>query len=653
MRGVRNLITKGGKKRKALPSPGSRAAIAGGALLSASLVALHVVALPSSSSAAPHLVAKPAASRPPSSAAVAAPSPPASKTPVPDAANAPQEASPVIQALRKEMKRSLEKMRNAGAAPVYFLSYRVMENDAIEITAKYGALQDVQKPERSRFAQIELRVGSPQLDNSHNINEDTGGNFFVESVRLPIENDEEAIRSALWRGTDKAFKAAQKRYALVRSKRDLRAKETDQSNDFSMERKETYIKPIPEYVDHTEEFRQEAKRLSSIFNEYPFMRESSVKMTYGRETHYLVNSEGTEIQDSLRSYLVQIYGDTVVDDGMELWLFERIEAFGSERLPSEKELEKTIRTLANRLKALRAAPIAEPYAGPAILRGRAAGVFFHEILGHRLEGHRQKEENEGRTFKDKVGKQIMPRFISVIDDPSIEKINGKELSGFYNFDDEGVRARPVVLVDKGVLKCFLMSRSPIAGFSKSNGHGRCDYNHNPVARQGNLTVNADKKHQVSEDALRRMLIEETKRQKKSYGLIFEDLEGGSTLTHIGEPQLFNLYPLLVKKVYTDGRPDEWVRGADIVGTPLASLELIMAASDKPASFNGVCGAESGWVPVSATSPSLLVKSIEVQRKQKSDEKPPFLPAPIFAKPKASSSRAGASVSPDGGSHGKK
>ena len=55
------------------------------------------------------------------------------------------------------------------------------------------------------------------------------------------------------------------------------------------------------------------------------------------------------------------------------------------------------------LEALRKAPVAEPYDGPAMLSGRAAAVFFHEVLGHRLEGHRQKDEDEGQTFTKKVG----------------------------------------------------------------------------------------------------------------------------------------------------------------------------------------------------------------------------------------------------------
>ena len=301
-------------------------------------------------------------------------------------------------------------------------------------------------------------------------------------------------------------------------------------------------------------------------------------------------------------------------------------------MPSEAVLTEKIETMAKRLTELTRAPLAEPFVGPAILSGRAAGVFFHEILGHRLEGHRQKDEEEGRTFKEKVGTRIMPVFISVVDDPSCTRLNGIELSGAYKYDDEGIASRKTVLVDNGVLKTFLMSRTPVEGIPHSNGHGRCDYVNAPCARQGNLMVIADGERRVSPDELKEMLRQEAKRQGKPYGLYFDEMAGGSTFTQADQPQLYKLYPLVVTRVYADGRPDELIRGVDIVGTPLASLENILGAADDLGVFNGVCGAESGSVPVSASSPSLLIHTIEVQRKPKSDDKPALLPPPVRKQP---------------------
>jgi TldD protein len=223
----------------------------------------------------------------------------------------------------------------------------------------------------------------------------------------------------------------------------------------------------------------------------------------------------------------------------------------------------------------------------------------------------------------------MPAFINVYDDPTLTRIEGVELNGFYRFDDEGVPASRAVLVDGGVLKGFLLGRSPTRGFNASNGHGRRQEGRAVVSRQGNLVVQPSST--VSLTALRERLRTEARRQGKAYGLLFKDISGGFTNTTRGGPQAFKVLPIVVYRVYTDGRRDELVRGADLVGTPLASLTKILGAANDYQTFNGMCGAESGYVPVSATSPSLLVEQIEVERKDKGNNKPPVLPAPSIGK----------------------
>ena len=216
--------------------------------------------------------------------------------------------------------------------------------------------------------------------------------------------------------------------------------------------------------------------------------------------------------------------------------------------------------------ALREAPVVAPYNGPAILMNRASGVFFHEIFGHRIEGHRQKSEEEGQTFAKKIGEEVLPTFLSVVDDPTLEKFGDTDLNGFYKYDEEAMKAEKVNLVENGILKTFLMSRSPARGFEHSNGHGRREPGPAVVARQGNLILSSSK--QVSFDELRQALIEECKKQGKEFGLIFSDITGGFTHTRRWNPQAFKVLPILVYRVYVDGRPDELVRGVDIVGTPL-------------------------------------------------------------------------------------
>jgi predicted Zn-dependent protease len=226
-----------------------------------------------------------------------------------------------------------------------------------------------------------------------------------------------------------------------------------------------------------------------------------------------------------------------------------------------------------------------------------------------------------------VNQLVLPSFLSVVDDPTMKELNGVKLAGTYEYDDEGVPAERVVAIDNGVLRNFLMSRMPVAGFSHSNGHGRRQAGLMPTGRQGNLIVTSTKT--VKDTDLRERFVEEIKKQGKPYGLYFEDIQGGFTLTARALPQAFQVIPVMVWKVYADGRPDELVRGVDIVGTPLLSLNNIMLTGDTLQVFNGVCGAESGQVPVAAAAPAMLFSQIEVQKRAKGTQRPPLLPPPGF------------------------
>ncbi|HMP51406.1 MAG TPA: metallopeptidase TldD-related protein [Candidatus Melainabacteria bacterium] len=535
-------------------------------------------------------------------------------------------ADKFMNTLDNELKRSFKLLQRKGTYPLYYLAYRVFEDDYVSLKGKFGALTKESDPSKFRNLQVELRVGDSHMDNSHKLRGSTNTVTHVWSDSLPIEDDDKAIANVLWRSTDKAFKAAQKQLTLVKASRALKVKEQDLSGDFTDEKPCHYLGEVREFAPTPSDWQSRLRRLSGLFNKYDRVRDSAVNYSSERQISYMVSSDGAVKREELRSNLVSVYAEAVADDGMILWFYDRFESTDADGLPSEAVLTEKIETMAKRLTDLTRAPLAEPFVGPAILSGRAAGVFFHEILGHRLEGHRQKDEEEGRTFKEKIGTRIMPVFISVVDDPSCTRLNGIELSGSYKYDDEGIASRKTVLVDKGVLKTFLMSRSPVEGIPHSNGHGRCDYVSAPCARQGNLMVIADGDKRVPSEELKEMLRREARRQGKPYGLYFDEMAGGSTFTQADQPQLYKLYPLMGTRVFT-GRPDELIRGVDIVGTPLASLENILGAADDLGVFNGVCGAESGSVPVSASSPSLLIHTIEVQRKPKSDDKPALLPPP--------------------------
>jgi TldD protein len=343
------------------------------------------------------------------------------------------------------------------------------------------------------------------------------------------------------------------------------------------------------------------------------------------QTEYFVSSEGARVVNPHQLARLVVFASTRATDGMDLYRAQTFESRTADGLPSQKDLEAALRALAASLENLRDAPVTQPFDGPALLSGRAAAVFFHEVLGHRLEGQRQRGDEEGQTFTKDLGKPILPEFLSVADDPTLATFDGTYLSGYYAYDDEGQRAQKVDLIQDGVLKTFLMSRLPIASFANSNGHGRSQIGRLPTGRQGNLIVTSTKT--VPEKELRRMLIDEAKKQNKPFGLYFEDISSGFAVTTRSAPQAFQVIPLVVYRVYTDGRPDELVRGVSIVGTPQAALKRILATGDKREIFNGECGAESGSIPVSAIAPAMLVSEIETQRQQQGTARPPILPPP--------------------------
>lgn len=531
---------------------------------------------------------------------------------------------PILETMASEMKRSYEVLSKEGENPLYFLQYEITDEHQLNISAALGAIK-MDTEERHRYLDVDLRIGSYKLDNTHEIRGSEEYRWWSEPIEVPIDDNLRALRLVLWIETDKAFKSAQERFIKILNEKKIKVLESDTSPDFSTASPVKFIGAIKKISLNRELWKEKLRRLSKIFNDYPWVYNSQVSLRANSITRYLVNSDGTAIQHNQTRYTVNIYAQTMADDGMELYLSYPVVVKSPENLPDEEELRIHIDSLIKNLLALKNAPLVEPYSGPAILMNRACGVFFHEIFGHRIEGHRQKSEFEGQTFTKKLNEQIMPDFISVYDDPTMEEFNGKDLNGHYLFDDEGVEAQKVTVVEKGILKGFLMSRSPIANFPKSNGHGRRQYGRSVVSRQGVLYIKSDK--EVPTAQLRNFLLEECKRQKKPYGLIFYDIAGGFTMTGRYSPQAFKVIPLLVKRVYVDGRPDEVVRGVDIVGTPLLSLSKIILTGDDYDVFNGTCGAESGWVPVSAIAPSILVSEIEVEKKAKGQERPPILPAP--------------------------
>ena len=546
----------------------------------------------------------------------------ATPNPAGNKSTAKASVDPVLKVMQTELNRATTSLAKSEPAP-YFLSYTVSDQNLIVLVGSYGSLLTDAALQR-RQADVIMRVGSPALDNTHGQSRSSG----MTSGTLPLGDDPDAISHVLWELTDREYKRAAPAFLNVKTNTAVRAEEEDKSPDFSKEAPQTHIGEAakPAGFDRAA-WESEIRRLSGSFRKYPGVYFAKVELLIQNSNSRLVSSEGTSIASPSVSARLIFEAETRADDGMELLRVETFQAPNASGLPNEAELSAKIDKMAADLNDLRKAPVAEPYDGPALLSGRAAAVFFHEVLGHRLEGHRQRDEDEGQTFTKKVGQEVLPKFLSVTDDPTIHEMAGVKLAGTYDYDNEGSPAQRVEVIQNGVLKNFLMSRMPIRNFGTSNGHGRNQPGLMAVGRQGNLIVTSTQT--VPEAQLRQKLIDEAKKQGKPYGLYFDDIQGGFTLTTRQLPQAFQVLPVIVYRVYADGRPDELVRGVDIVGTPLAALTRIVTTGDQQHVFNGVCGAESGSVPVAAVAPAMLFSEMEVQKRGHSHERPPILPPPGF------------------------
>ncbi len=533
-------------------------------------------------------------------------------------------SSALLELAEHEVQRTMDGLADEKHAP-YFCSYSIAETEAYTATASFGEIVQAW-PDHTRTLDIDIRVGDYNLDNTHQLRGSsfqTGGS--TRGIELPVGDDLTGVQHALWKETDAQYKNAVERYLKVLTNTSVKVEEDDTSDDFSREKPETYTEQISALNIDTAEWNARLRTVSARFNQHPWILQGLVFMRAEVLNKYFVSSEGARIQTSERYIRVFVQGKTKASDGMSLPLFRSYFAFDANNLPTEQQMIREADELIGLLDELRKAPLIETYSGPAILSGEAAGVFFHEIFGHRIEGHRQKDVNSSQTFKNLLGESILPDFIDVVFDPTIDELNNQDVVGFFKYDDQGVRAQKVQTVEDGVFTNFLMSRSPINRFPQSNGHGRRQPGYPVVSRQSNLLVQSEVA--VTFDELKEELRELCEEQDKEYGLYFVEIQGGFTFTQRTIPNAFNVQPLLVYKIFADGRPDELVRGVDLIGTPLTTFGNIVSAADDLGIFNGMCGAESGSVPVSASSPSLLISTIEVQKKAKSQARPPILPAP--------------------------
>lgn len=536
------------------------------------------------------------------------------------------EKSVVADALKTELDRSMEHLKKQPTPP-YFMSYEVLETESARVTGSFGALVSSSPVSRDRELGIDLRVGDYKLDNTHPIR-GAMANFFdnYNYFPMPVEDDVDALRALLWYYTDQKYKRAVEQLIAVKTNVKVKTEETDKAGDFSPARAEVYAEAEPTALSFDRSgWENKVRKYTEPFQRYGNIYAVNAEFTANRERRWFVSSDGASIHTSDTQYRLLISAFAKASDGMELPRYESFYSSTPGGLPSDAVVLEKVQKMIADLMALKNAPVMEPYVGPAILSPRATGVIFHEIFGHRIEGQREKREEQSMTFRDRVGQKVLPDFISVYSDPTQKKYGDIELAGYYKFDNEGVKARRVTVVENGVLKNFLMSRLPIDNFPESNGHGRRAPGYNVAGRQSNLLVVASKT--VTPAELKALLIDEVKKKGLPYGLYFEDIAGGFTAVGRFVPNFFEVIPVMVYRIYPDGH-EELVRGVDLIGTALTAFNKIEAADNRSEAFNGICGAESGPVPVSAGGPGLLFSEIEVQKKSKSQELSPILPPPF-------------------------
>jgi len=534
----------------------------------------------------------------------------------------------VLSALSNELDRARQSLQLRGHEAPYFLSYAVRGIDTLEVGGKYGAVF-LDHVRRERRMQIDVRVGSYQFDNSGTqeiFDFDGSDSGYSAGREAPLDDDPTALRNSLWLLTDEAYKKSLSAYLKKKGKEVYRPEDPDAPPSFSREEPHVSIDPVAAHPFDKALWQREVRDQTGRLKSHPELFDSQMRVSVDHEEREFANTEGTRLVTEQVIYGLHVQAWARAPDGMLLEDSRDYYGASEGELPRGADLSTRIDELVDELAALRRAPVLDPYTGPALLAPEAAGVLFHEAVGHRLEGERQNDDKDGHTFKGQLGQPILPTFLTILDDPTARALKGESLNGFYRFDDQGVPAQRTALVDGGILRTFLLSRAPVQGAPPlSNGHGRSAPGRDPVARMSNLIVQSSKA--LDAGKLKSALLAEARRQGKPFGLLIRDVTGGNTDTSGYAYQAFKGQPRLVYKVDAKTGAEMLVRGVEIVGTPLSSINKIIATGDDPRVFNGYCGAESGFVPVSTVSPTILVSEIELQRTRKDSGRPPVMVSP--------------------------
>jgi TldD protein len=553
---------------------------------------------------------------------------------------------PVLQAMKDEMDRA-RKLTISNLEAPYFIQYVIDEDDNFGVTANLGGLL-TRRHDKFRSPEVRVRVGDYKFDNTNFAGGGFGFGSRYDLERFPLENAYPVLRRYLWLETDSAYKGSVE--AISRKRAALRnLTQSEQLNDFSHAEPVRLVRDFSKPAIDEETWAKRARALSAIFVRYPDVKNSSIELESSVGGYYLVNSEGSEVRQPENVTYLRARALAQAPDGMAVRDAVTFHALDAARMPNDAELTRGVTALAENVMALSHAPKGEDYSGPVLFEGQAGAQILAEVLGRNLALGRKPAGDGGRggggfqnsELEGRVGARVLPESFEVLDDPTQKEWRGRPLFGSYEVDRDGVMAKPVRLIEKGVLKNYLLTRQPVRGYEGSNGHARLPgpYGAN-AATIGNLFISSTDTVPAAE--LKKKLIELCKARSKPYGMIVRKMDFPSSASTAEVRQLLSgqqggrpvSLPILLYRVYPDGH-EELVRGMKFRGLNARSLKDILAAGDDSAAFEfldntapfAMMGGGGFTAETCVVAPSVLIDDLELHPVEEELPKLPLVSAP--------------------------
>jgi hypothetical protein len=563
------------------------------------------------------------------------------------AASDPAADDSVLKAMRDELARA-RALKLENLEPPYYVEYALNDGQNFTAHAYLGGIVSSSHV-RFRFPEVRVRVGAYEFDNTNYV-----GSSFPFGTRydlnpFPIEDNYTVLRRYLWLASDSVYKSAVE--ALSRKRAALRnLTVTEKLPDFSKAAALRHIEEIrPVKYDHLGAAAL-ARAIARAFTATPDVRAADVDIDAVTNVRRFVNSEGAEARFPEGGVTVRLRVSGQAADGMTLrdgTLLYTLDI----ALPAEAALQQIAQRMAANVAALVKASVAETYTGPVLFEGMAGAQLVAEVLGRNFALTRRPVTEPGRPgafpyseLDGRQGARILPEWMDVVDDPTQTEWRGRRLIGHYRVDREGVEPKPVALVEKGVLKNFLLTRQPVRGAGGSNGRARLPGSFGAnAATASNLFVSAAETSTLA--ALKQKVIEICNTRGKPYGYVirkmdfpssasFEELRRiASGAAQSGGSRPVSI-PLLAYRLYPDGR-EELVRGLRFRGLNTRSLKDILAAGDDSTVFEylennapfALMGAPGFSAEIAVVAPSLLVDDLELHRLDEEQPKLPIVPPP--------------------------